>query len=90
VREAAERIRPLARRTPVFTSSGFDTEAGVRVFFKCEKLPARRSVQDSRRLEPDSVAAQGRAGARIVTYSSETMRRQWPSRPARRGRGPPS
>jgi threonine dehydratase len=38
VRAAAERIRPLAQRTPVFRSSGFDTEAGARVFFKCENL----------------------------------------------------
>ncbi len=38
VRTAAERIRPLARRTPVFTSSAFDAEAGKRVFFKCENL----------------------------------------------------
>ena len=38
VRAAAERIRPLARRTPVFTSAGFDAEAGVRVFFKCENF----------------------------------------------------
>jgi len=38
VRAAAERIRPLARRTPVFTSAGFDAEAGTRVFFKCENL----------------------------------------------------
>lgn len=38
VRAAAERIRPLARRTPVFASAGFDSEAGVRVFFKCENL----------------------------------------------------
>jgi threonine dehydratase len=38
VRAAAERIRPLARRTPVFTSAGFDGEAGVSVFFKCENL----------------------------------------------------
>jgi len=38
VRAAAERIRPLARRTPVFTSSAFDAEAGKRVFFKCENL----------------------------------------------------
>ena len=28
-----EKGRPLARRTPVFTSAGFDTEVGVRVFF---------------------------------------------------------
>src|SRR5438477_2142618 len=38
VRAAAARIRPLARKTPVFTSAGFDREAGVRVFFKCENL----------------------------------------------------
>ena len=38
VRAAAERIRPLARKTPVFTSAGFDAEAGTRVFFKCENL----------------------------------------------------
>jgi threonine dehydratase len=38
VRAAAERIRPLARKTPVMTSAGFDREAGTRAFFKCENL----------------------------------------------------
>jgi threonine dehydratase len=38
VRAAAVRIRPLARRTPVFTCAGFDDAAGTRVFFKCENL----------------------------------------------------
>jgi threonine dehydratase len=38
VRAAAERIRPLARRTPVMTSAGFDAAAGARVFFKCENF----------------------------------------------------
>ena len=38
VRAAAERIRPLARKTPVFTSASFDAEAGMRVYFKCENL----------------------------------------------------
>jgi len=38
VRAAAERIRPLARKTPVMTSAGFDHEAGARAFFKCENL----------------------------------------------------
>jgi threonine dehydratase len=38
VRAAVERIRPLARRTPVLTSDDFDREAGMRVFFKCENL----------------------------------------------------
>ena len=38
VHAAAERIRPLAHRTPVFTSRCFDAEAGTRVYFKCENL----------------------------------------------------
>jgi threonine dehydratase len=38
VRQAAERIKPLAQKTPVLTSEWFDEEAGVRVFFKCENL----------------------------------------------------
>jgi len=38
VRAAADRIRPLARKTPVMTSAGFDSEAATRVFFKCENL----------------------------------------------------
>jgi len=38
VRAAAERIRPLARRTPVITSDRFDAAAGKRIFFKCENL----------------------------------------------------
>ena len=38
VHQAAERIRPLARRTPVLTSADFDAAAGTRAFFKCENL----------------------------------------------------
>jgi len=38
VRAASERIRPLARRTPVMTSAGFDKAAGAAAFFKCENL----------------------------------------------------
>lgn len=38
VREAAERIRPIARRTPVMTSRGFDAQAGLETFFKCENF----------------------------------------------------
>ncbi len=36
--EAAERIKPLARRTPVMTSRSIDERAGYRVFLKCENL----------------------------------------------------
>ena len=38
VRQAADRIRPLARRTPVMTSQGADTRTGLRLYFKCENL----------------------------------------------------
>ena len=38
VRAAAERIRPLARRTPVLNSAAFDARSGASVFFKCENL----------------------------------------------------
>jgi threonine dehydratase len=38
VQAAAERIRPIAKRTPVMTSASFDAEAGVHAFFKCENL----------------------------------------------------
>jgi threonine dehydratase len=38
VREAADRIRPLARRTPVMTSRSIDARSGCAVFFKCENL----------------------------------------------------
>jgi threonine dehydratase len=38
IREAAERIRPIAQRTPVLTSHSFDSESGVSTVFKCENL----------------------------------------------------
>jgi threonine dehydratase len=38
VREAAERIKPLAHRTPTMTSRSVDERAGLRVFLKCENL----------------------------------------------------
>jgi threonine dehydratase len=38
VRDAAHRIRPLAKRTPVLASAAFDAEAGLAAFFKCENL----------------------------------------------------
>ena len=38
VREAPERIRPFARRTPVLTASSLDALFGVKLFFKCENF----------------------------------------------------
>src|SRR5258708_36995320 len=38
VRDAAARIKPLARHTPVFSSTSIDRASGVEVHFKCENL----------------------------------------------------
>ena len=38
VQEAAQRIRPIAQRTPVLTSQTFDEQSGLSAFFKCENL----------------------------------------------------
>jgi len=38
IRAAAERIRPVARRTPVMNSHSFDREAGITTYFKCENM----------------------------------------------------
>lgn len=38
VREAAGRIKPLARRTPVLTSPALDEYAGLPIYLKCENL----------------------------------------------------
>jgi threonine dehydratase len=70
VRAAAVRIRPLARRTPVMTSAGFDAQAGVRVFFKCENLQRGgafkiRGASNLILSLPPEALAHG-----IVTYSS--------------------
>jgi threonine dehydratase len=70
VRAAAQRIRPLARRTPVLTSDDFDAAAGKRVFFKCENLQRGgafkiRGASNLILSLPDEALARG-----IVTYSS--------------------
>ncbi len=38
VLQAAERIRPIVRRTPVMTSRSVDQESGAAIFLKCENL----------------------------------------------------
>src|SRR5437879_3104383 len=70
VRAAAERIRPLARKTPVMTSAGFDAESGVRTFFKCENLQRGgafkiRGAANLILSLPDAALAHG-----VVAYSS--------------------
>jgi threonine dehydratase len=38
IQRAADRIKPIAKRTPVMTSRSFDAASGVASFFKCENL----------------------------------------------------
>ncbi len=38
ISQAAERIRPIAKKTPVMTSASFDAESGILSHFKCENL----------------------------------------------------
>ncbi|HEX5431011.1 MAG TPA: pyridoxal-phosphate dependent enzyme [Bryobacteraceae bacterium] len=38
IRAASARIRPIAKRTPVLTSRGFNAQAGIDAFFKCENF----------------------------------------------------
>ena len=38
IQRAAERIRTIAKRTPVMTSRGFDQQTGCTAFFKCENF----------------------------------------------------
>ncbi len=38
IRAAAERVHPIAKKTPVMTSRSIDQEAGVTAFFKCENF----------------------------------------------------
>lgn len=38
IERALDRIRPIAKRTPVMTSRGFNERAGLTAFFKCENF----------------------------------------------------
>jgi threonine dehydratase len=70
VRAAAERIRPLAVKTAVMTSAGFDAESGTRVFLKCENLQ-RGGAFKIRGASNLILSLSGEALAKgIVAYSS--------------------
>src|SRR5689334_764626 len=70
VRAAAERIRPLARKTPVMTSSGFDTESGARVSFKCENLQRGGAFKIRGAANLVLSLAASSIGKGVVAYSS--------------------
>jgi threonine dehydratase len=70
IREAAQRIRFIAHRTPVLTSRNFDTMAGVAAHFKCENFQRGgafkiRGASNFIFSIPSTQAARG-----VVAYSS--------------------
>jgi threonine dehydratase/serine racemase len=70
VREAADRIRPVVSRTPVFTCSTLDGMAGRHLHFKCELFQKTgsfkyRGASNAVRKLDDATAAKG-----VVTHSS--------------------
>jgi threonine dehydratase len=70
IRAAAERIRPIAHRTPVLTSRSFDAEARVEAFFKCENF--QRGGSFKIRGASNFIYSLGREELRrgVVAYSS--------------------
>jgi threonine dehydratase len=70
VQAAPARIRPIAKRTPVVTSRGFDAECGIQVFFKCENFQSggafkiRGAANFIRQLSKEQLAKG------VVAYSS--------------------
>ena len=70
VAEAADRVAPWVRRTPVITSRTVDAMAGRRVHFKCENLQRTgsfkyRGATNAVQLLTDEAASRG-----VVTHSS--------------------
>lgn len=70
IRQAAERIRPHAHRTPVITCASLDLHVGAQVFLKCENLQKVgafkfRGACNAVFSLPDSAAAPG-----VATHSS--------------------
>lgn len=70
VAAAVERVKALARNTPVFTSHLFDEAAGVQTYFKCENLQRGGSfkIRGATNFILSLNEAERRRG--VVTYSS--------------------
>jgi threonine dehydratase len=70
IRTAAERIAPMAHRTPVLTSRGLDALAGVHLRFKCENFQRTGSfkIRGATNAIMQLDDAQARRG--VVTHSS--------------------
>ena len=70
IRAAAQRIRGIAHRTPVFTSRTFDGLAGVHVFFKCENFQRGGAFKIRGASNFIFSIPKDQLGRGVVTYSS--------------------
>ena len=70
VHQAAERIAPLARRTPVFTSQCLDALADASLFFKCENFQKTGSFKFRGACNAVFALPDDQAHRGVVTHSS--------------------
>ena len=70
IRAAAERIRGIAHRTPVFTSRTFDALGGAQVFFKCENFQRGGAFKIRGASNFIRSIAKDQLSRGVVTYSS--------------------
>src|SRR4051812_16637493 len=70
VREAAARIAPFVRRTPVTTSGTLDRLAGRGIFFKCENLQTTGAFKYRGATNAVQKLTPGQAAKGVVTHSS--------------------
>lgn len=70
IRQAAERIRPYANRTPILTSQTVNDRSGAQVFFKCENLQKTGSFKFRGACNAVFALSDVDAARGIVTYSS--------------------
>jgi len=70
IQAAAERIREIAHRTPVFTSRTFDALAGAQVYFKCENFQRGGAFKIRGASNFIYSIPKDQLGRGVVTYSS--------------------
>ncbi len=68
--EAAERLRGVARRTPVQTSAQLDEMTGARVFLKCENFQRTGSFKFRGGYNAMSLLSEEERRRGVITYSS--------------------
>lgn len=70
IRQAAERIRLFAHRTPVFTCESLDHQVGARVFLKCENLQKVGAFKFRGACNAVFSLSEAEAAHGVVTHSS--------------------